>query len=140
MILLDTNIVSEVMKAAPSPAVVAWLNNQDAMTVFVSTITIAEIEYGLRLLPDGKRRSGLRGRFERFLTQAFEGRVRSFDQQATRLYGEIMGARRETGRPMTVPDGQIAAIARSQGDSIATRNVTVFTDCGLTIINPFEFS
>lgn len=95
MILLDTNVVSEVMRAAPSPAVLAWLNEQDSMTLFVSTVTIAEIEYGLRMLPDGKRRVGLRNRFEHFLAQAFAGRVRDFDSPAARSYGELMGGRRE---------------------------------------------
>jgi predicted nucleic acid-binding protein len=138
VILLDTNVVSEVMRVAPSPAVLAWLNEQDSTTLFVSTVTIAEIEYGLRVLPDGKRRVGLRDRFEQFLAQAFAGRVRDFDQDAARSYGEVMGARREMGRPMSVPDGQIAAVARSRGYAVATRNVADFEDCGLTLVNPFR--
>ena len=138
MILLDTNVLSELMRAAPSAAVLTWLNEQDATTVFVSAVTIAEIEYGLRLSPDGRRKSGLRTRFERFLALAFEGRIRDFDQAAARSYGEIMGGRREVGRPMSVPDGQIAAIARSRDDAVATRNVSDFVDCGLEVINPFE--
>ena len=137
MILLDTNVVSEVMRVAPSPAVLAWLNEQDSTTLFVSTVTIAEIEYGLRVLPDGKRRVGLRDRFEQFLAQAFAGRVCDFDQAAARSYGEVMGGRREIGRPMSVPDGQIAAIARSCGHAVATRNVADFEDCGLSLVNPF---
>ena len=138
MILLDTNVVSEVMRATPSPAVLAWLNGQDAATLFVSIVTVAEIEFGLRVLPDDNRRSGLRDRFEQFLLQAFEGRVRDFDQPAARSYGDIMGHRREIGQPMSVLDGQIAAIARSRGLAVATRNVPDFADCGLTIVNPFE--
>ena len=138
MILLDTNVVSELMRAAPSPAVLAWLNEQDAATLLVSTVTIAEIEYGLRVLPGGKRRVGLRDRFEQFLVQAFAGRVRDFDRTAARSYGEVMGGRREIGRPMSVPDGQIAAIARSRGYAVATRNVADFEDCGLSLVNPFE--
>lgn len=116
MILLDTNVVSEVMRAAPSRAVLAWQNDQDSVTLFVSTETIAEIEYGLRMLPDGKRRAGLRERFEQFLAQASAGRVRDFDQAAARSYGEVMVGRREIGRPLSVRDGRIAAIARSRGD------------------------
>ena len=137
MILLDTNVVSEVMRVAPTPAVLTWLNEQDSTTLFVSTVTIAEIEYGLRVLPDGKRRVGLRERFEHFLAQAFAGRVCDFDQAAARSYGEVMGGRREIGRPMSVPDGQIAAIARSRGYAVATRNVADFEDCGLSLVNPF---
>lgn len=138
MILLDTNVVSEMMRAVPSAQVLAWLNDQDATTVFVSTITVAEIEYGLRLLPDGRRRTGLRTRFEHFLRQAFEGRIPDFDHAAARSYGEVMGGRREMGRPMSVPDGQIAVIARSRDYAVATRNVSDFEDCGLAVINPFE--
>jgi predicted nucleic acid-binding protein len=126
------------MRATPSPAVLAWLNEQASATLFVSTVIIAEIEYGLRVLPDGTRRSGLRDRFEQFLEQAFEGRVRNFDQAAARSYGEVVGGRREIGRPMSVPDGQIAAIARSRGYAVATRNVDDFEDCGLTLVNPFR--
>ena len=137
MILLDTNVVSEVMRVAPSPAVLAWLNEQDSTTLFVSTVTIAEIEYGLRVLPDGKRRVGVRDRFEQFLAQAFAGRIRDFDQDAARSYGDVMGGRREIGRPMSVPDGQIAAIARSCGCAVATRNVADFEGCGLSLVNPF---
>ena len=136
--LLDTNIVSEVMRSAPSPTVLAWLNDQDASALFVSTVTIAEIEYGLRMLPDGRRRRGLRNRFEQFLVRAFAGRIRDFDQPAARSYGDIMGNRKEIGRPMSVPDGQIAAIACSRGLTVATRNVADFEDCGLTLVNPFE--
>lgn len=139
MILLDTNVVSEMMRAVPSPAVLAGLNGKDAATLFVSTVTIEQIELGLRVLPDGNRRSGLRARFEHFLAQAFEGRVRDFDQPAARNYGDIMGGRREIGRPLSVADGQIAAIARSQGLAVATRNVADCEICGLiTIVNPFE--
>ena len=138
MILLDTNVMSEVMRSAPSQSVLTWLNEQDAAALFVSTVTIAEIEYGLRVLPDGKRRRGLRNRFEQFLARAFVGRIHDFDQPAARSYGDIMGNRREIGRPMSVPDGQIAAIACSRGLAVATRNVADFEDCGLTLVNPFS--
>ena len=137
MILLDTNVVSEVMRVAPSPAVLAWLNDEDSAALFISTVTIAEIEYGLRVLPDGKRRTELRDRFEQFVARSFEGRIRDFDQAAARCYGDVMGGRKEIGRPMSVPDGQIAAIARSRSYSVATRNVADFVDCGLTLVNPF---
>jgi predicted nucleic acid-binding protein len=104
MILLDTNVVSEVMKSRPAEAVVAWLNGQESEKLCVSAITIGEIAYGLRILPDGKRRSGLRERFERFVTLAFDQRVLSFDEPAARIYGELMGDRKELGLPMSVPD------------------------------------
>ncbi|WP_406600455.1 type II toxin-antitoxin system VapC family toxin [Marinihelvus fidelis] len=106
----------------------------------LSAVTIGEIAYGLRILPDGKRRSGLRERFERFVALAFDQRVLSYDEPAARLYGELMGDRRELGLPMSVPDGQIAAIARRDHLAIATRNVLDFEHCGIEVINPFEFT
>ena len=137
MILLDTNVVSEVMKTRPAEAVVAWLNSQGSERLYVSTITIGEIAYGLRILPDGKRRFGLRERFERFVTLAFEQRVLSYDEPAARIYGELMGDRRELGLRMSVPDGQIAAIASLNHLAVATRNVVDFENCGIDVVNPF---
>ena len=138
MILLDTNVVSEVMKTRPAEAVVAWLNGQDSEKLHVSAITIGEIAYGLRVLPDGKRRSGLRERFERFVALAFDQRVLAYDESAARIYGELMGDRKELGLPMSVPDGQIAAIARLNHLAVATRNVLDFEHCGIDVLNPFE--
>jgi predicted nucleic acid-binding protein len=138
MILLDTNVVSEVMKTRPAEAVVVWLNGQDSEKLYVSAITIGEIAYGLRILPDGKRRSGLRERFERFVALAFDQRVVVYDESAARIYGEMMGDRKELGLPMSVPDGQIAAIARLNHMSVATRNVSDFENCGIEVINPFN--
>jgi len=137
MILLDTNVVSEVMKTQPAEAVVAWLNAQDSERLYVSAITIGEITYGLRILPDGKRRSGLRERFERFVVLAFDQRVLAYDESAARVYGELMGDRKELGLPMSVPDGQIAAIARLNHLAVATRNVLDFEHCGIDVLNPF---
>lgn len=138
MILLDTNVVSEVMKSRPAEAVVAWLNGQQSEKLYVSAITVGEIAYGLRILPDGKRRSGLRERFERFVALAFDHRVLAYDESAARIYGELMGDRKEFGFPMSVPDGQIAAIARRNHLAVATRNVQDFEHCGIEITNPFE--
>jgi len=138
MILLDTNVVSEVMKTQPVEAVVAWLNSQDSERLYVSAITIGEIAYGLRILPDGKRRSGLHERFERFVALAFDQRVLAYDESAARVYGELMGDRKELGLPMSVPDGQIAAIARLNHLAVATRNVLDFEHCGIDVLNPFE--
>ena len=138
MILLDTNVVSEVMKTQPAEAVVAWLNAQDSERLYVSSVTIGEITYGLRILPDGKRRSGLRERFERFVVLAFDQRVLAYDESAARVYGELMGDRKQLGLPMSVPDGQIAAIARLNHMAVATRNVLDFEHCGIDVLNPFE--
>jgi predicted nucleic acid-binding protein len=138
MILLDTNVVSEVMKTRPEEAVIAWLNGQDSEKLHVSAITIGEIAYGLHILPGGKRRSELRERFERFIALAFDQRVLAYDESAARICGELMGDRKELGAPMSVPDGQIAAIARLNHLAVATRNVLEFEHCGIDVLNPFE--
>ena len=138
MILVDTNVVSEIMKVAPAESVVNWLNSKKSSGLYVSTVTIGEIEYGLRILPAGKRRLQLNERFERFVSLAFAQRILAYDEASARAYGEVMGHRRELGRPISVPDGQIAAIARSNGFTVATRNISDFEDCGVELIDPFE--
>ena len=138
MILLDTNVISEVMKVAPSANVLKWLNDQSSSAVHVSTVTVGEITYGLRILPDGRRRHQLQEKFEQFIALAFAQRILGYDEAAARLYGEIMGLRKELGRPMSVPDGQMAAIARCHGLSVATRNAGDFEDCGVDLLNPFD--
>lgn len=138
MILLDTNVVSAVMAPTPQKTVIQWLDERDAATLYLSAITIAEITYGLRILPAGTRRRTLRGRFEEFVRRGFEQRVLVFDTAAAEQYAEVMGHRKEIGRPMSVPDGQVAAIARRHQLALATRNVRDFDACGLRIVNPFE--
>jgi len=137
MIVLDTNVVSEMMRPASAPAVLSWLNGQDVSRLFLTSITVGEIRYGLRVLPQGKRRRSLEDGFERIHAQAFAGRILVFDEAAALRYGEIMGRRKEIGRPLAILDGQIAAIAWSNGCSVATRNVQDFIECGVEVINPF---
>jgi hypothetical protein len=137
MIILDTNVVSEFMTSPPAPAVRAWLNDQDAATLYFTTISIGEIAYGLRAMPDGKRRALLAERFDRFVAQAFKSRILGFDEAAAHVYGELRAARRSMGRPMSAFDGQIAAIAAVNGCAVATRNVKDFEACGLELIKPF---
>jgi predicted nucleic acid-binding protein len=138
MILLDTNMVSEVMRLEPSKKVLSWLDSHSDGGLLISSITIAEICYGLRILPVGQRRQGLETRFEQFVGEGFAGRIIHFDEAAARTYAEIMGLRKEKGRPMSIPDGQIAAIARVNRLNLATRNITDFEDCGIGLINPFD--
>lgn len=138
MILLDTNVVSALMAPAPQASVLEWVDSQPTDTLYLSTITIAEIAYGLQTLPDGKRRRDLEERFRDFVAGGFAYRILPFDEKAAYLYGEIMGHRRKVGRPMSVLDGQIAAIARAHRLALATRNTRDFEDCGLEIRNPFE--
>ena len=135
---MDTNIISEMMNQAPSKNVLNWINNQNPLSLFVSTITIAEILYGLQIKPSGQRKNILSERFNLFIKKAFEQRVLSFNESAAVHYSEIMAYRKELGQPMSLPDGQIAAIARSKNLNVATRNIRDFTNCGLSLINPFD--
>ncbi len=138
MIILDTNIISEIMRQLPNEKVLAWLDKQEATDLFITAITIAEISYGLHVLPEGNRRSALEGSFNKAINEAFNNRVLTFDKAAGYHYGEIMSYRKSLGRPLGVCDGQIAAIARIHGFSLTTRNIKDFSDCHLELINPFE--
>lgn len=140
MIVLDTNVVAEMMKAFPAPAVVAWLNSRETSALFLTAVTIGEISFGLRILPRGRRRLLLEQGFERVVEEAFLGRILSFDEKAARRYGDVMGRRRKIGRPLSIPDGQIAAIACVHGGTVATRNVRDFVDCGVDVTDPFAFT
>jgi predicted nucleic acid-binding protein len=137
VILLDTNVVSEPMRARPDPAVIAWLNAQDAAQLFVSAITVAEVHFGIACLPEGRRRHRLRETFDDFLDQAFASRVLSFDAASAAIYGLIRAARRAQGRPISPLDAQIAAIAKENGLAVATRNVADFDGLDLMVHNPF---
>lgn len=133
MIALDTNVVSEFMTSPPASQVLDWLNAQDLTSLYLSTVTVAEIGYGLRAMPEGKRRRLLSKRFEQFINSVFNERVLSFDDRAARIY-----QRKEMGRPMSRFDGQMAAIARSRGFAVATRNIKDFEHCQIELINPFN--
>ena len=126
MILLDTNVISAVMAPKPLSALLNWLNENDTVSLYISTITVAEISYGLRVLPAGKRRRTLENRFESFIAKGFEQRMLNFDDSAARQYAEVMGYRKETGRPMGILDGQIAAIAHVSDLILVTVNVKDF--------------
>jgi len=138
MIILDTNIVSEFMTSPPSGDVLRWLNDQQVPSLYLTSITIAEISYGLSVLPMGKRRKLLDERFKLFVESGFEHRILSFNEYAAYIYGDLLAHRRKLGKPMSCFDGQIAAIARSKGFVIATRNIKDFQHCQLELINPFE--
>jgi toxin FitB len=138
MTLLDTNVLSELMKATPAPAVIAWMSLQPPDDLFISTISLAEILFGIELLPKGKRRDGLLQEAETTFRRDFAGRVLAFDEQAARMFGSIVAARRIHGRPIGIADGQIAAIARSHQASLATRDTGDFEGCGLRLVNPWE--
>ena len=137
MHLLDTNIVSEVMTSAPSLAVIRWLDGQNAADVYLSSITIAEIHYGLFAMPKGKKHNSLSQQFDEFIAAGFSHRILSFDDTAARRYGTLMAERKARGKPMSILDGQIASIALVHNLTIVSRNTKDFEECGLNIINPF---
>jgi toxin FitB len=140
MIILDTNVLAELMRPRPSPRVLAWVARQSPTELFTTTITEAEVFYGIELLSKGKRREGLLGAAEAIFTEDLAGRVFGFESDAARAFAEIAAHRRALGRPITHADAQIAAIAQVRGAKLATRNLADFEDCGLNVINPWNNS
>jgi predicted nucleic acid-binding protein len=138
MIILDTTVISEVMRAEPDPGVMLWLETQALRQLATTSINLAEIERGLARLPVGRRRRELEVKFARFLVRGFVGRVFDFDPAAADIYGDLVVTRERMGRPLEGFDGLIAAIARSRGMPLATRNVGDFEGCGIDVISPWE--
>lgn len=138
MILLDTNILSEVLRAAPEPRVLDWIGRQAASSLFVTTVTQAEILYGIAILDKGRRRDELAAVALLTFSEDFSGRLLAFDGDAATAFAEIAAARRGMGRPISQFDAQIAAIARSRGAILATRNSRDFEHCGIEIVDPWS--
>ncbi|MBV9237742.1 MAG: type II toxin-antitoxin system VapC family toxin [Xanthobacteraceae bacterium] len=138
MILLDTNVLSELMRPAPSVAVENWIGRQPVASIFISAITEAELRYGVALLPEGRRQVQLLAKIEAMLAEDFAGRILPFDSPAASAYADIAVTRRRLGRPMSQADAQIAAIASSRGASLATRNMDDFLDCGIDVVDPWQ--
>jgi predicted nucleic acid-binding protein len=137
VILLDTNVISELARPSPEPAVENFLRLQPPESVFTSAVCEAEIRYGLARLAPGRRREELTGRMLQFLADAFAGQVLPFDSTCAALYGEIRANREAAGRSITIADGMIAATARVHGAAVATRNITDFAGCGVELVNPW---
>ena len=137
MWVLDTNVVSETMRAAPRSDVIAWLDRRPARDLFVTAVTEAEIFIGIAMLPEGGRRRDLAAAAERAFGDTFAGRVLPFDSAAARVYAEIVAARRLAGRQVSMADGQIAAIAYARGMAVATRNLRHFRDMGADPVDPW---
>lgn len=136
MILLDTNVVSEAMKPEPHPSVRDWLDAQVAETLFLSSVTIAELMFGIGALPEGKRKANLAAALEGVL-ELFEARILSFDTAAARRYADLAVKARAAGRGFPTPDGYLAAIAASHRFAVASRDTSAFTAAGLTVIDPW---
>lgn len=138
--LLDTNVLSELLRSVPAPTVLAWFAAQPAETLFVSAVTQAEMLLGARLLPAGKRRGALEAALRAMFDEDFGSRILPFDSAAAAAYVDIVGSRRAAGRPISQFDAQIAAIARCRRARLATRNVADFEGCGVTIDDPWRSS
>lgn len=137
MTILDTNVLSEGIRPVPNPEVLSWLAAQPASRLFTTTITQAEILYGLELLPKGRRRADLESAAAKMFDVDFSGRILPFDIDAARMFAQIAASRRSAGYPITQSDAQIAAIARSRGATVATRNTRDFEHCGIVVVNPW---
>jgi toxin FitB len=138
MYLLDTNVLSELMRAAPSLAVLGWINSQAAHDLYTSAITRAEIELGIALLPAGKRRTNLATQAKAMFDEDFAGRCLPFDEKGASLYAALVAARTRQGLPISVEDAQIAAIGLNSHKTLVTRNTADFENIqGLNLLNPW---
>lgn len=137
MILLDTNVISAVMFPVPVPEVLDWLDRQPRSSIWTTSITIAEIVFGVHTMAHGKRRTALMAEFEGVL-QDLDYRIAAFDTEAAHHAAELMGTRHKAGRPRDWRDTMIAAIALAQHATLATRNTAHFEDAGIPLINPWS--
>ena len=137
MIVLDTNVLSEPLKTMPDPRVMEWLDHQSAETLFITTISRAELRIGVLRLPDGKRKSALAAQIERVL-DLFKDRTLNFDSAAADKLAEIAVRCEKIGKRATAPDAYVAACADARGFAVATRNVEHFETTGVRVINPWE--
>ena len=136
MIVLDTNVVSEAMKPEPTPSVHDWLDAQAAETLYLSSVTVAELLFGIGALPDGQRKRQLAETLDGLLS-LFDGRILPFDTDAARRYADLAVAARSAGKGFPTPDGYIAAIATAHGFAVATRDASAFKAAGVSIIDPW---
>ena len=138
MIILDTNVLSELMRPAPDPRVLSWVARQAVPDLFTTSICEAEILSGIEFLAPGKRKDTLMGAADRLFGEALIGRIFGFEGEAARTFSKIVAQRRRLGRPIGDADAQVAAIARVRGAMLATRNEQDFSDCGIQVVNPWS--
>lgn len=137
MIVLDTNVVSELMRPVPNPAVLAWVDAQSDQDLWLCSVVVSELLYGLARLPVGARRAQLTLAFEAMLKEEFAGRVLAFDLSAAVVYADLVAARERDGQPVSMADAQIAATCLAHGAQLATRNVRHFEGLGVSFLNPW---
>ena len=138
MIVLDTNVISELARKVPDPGVLSWLDSLEVSGVATTAITAAELRYGVARLPDGHRKRELTVVIRGILTEDFHGRVLPFDGRASARYADIVTGRERSGKPIGVAAAQIAAICRDLGAILATRNTADFEETGIELINPWR--
>jgi predicted nucleic acid-binding protein len=138
VIVLDTNVISELARKVPDPRVLSWLDSLDASDVATTAVTAAELRYGVARLPDGHRKRELTAVIRGILTEDFAGRVLPFDERASVRYADIVAGRERSGQPIGVADAQIAAICRDSGAILATRNNPDFEKTGIELIDPWK--
>lgn len=136
MIILDTNVLSALMRTAPEAKVVAWLDNQPRDSVWITSITALEVRFGLQILPTGKKRTALFQAFDSLL-ETIKHRIAAFDTDAAESAADLMARRQRAGRPVELRDTMIAGIALARRAALATRNVTHFADAGISIVDPW---
>lgn len=137
MIILDTNVISEPMKLRGDPAVQAWLDRQEAETLYITTTSLSELLVGIELVPAGKRRASLAASLTRLMERLFGPRILPFDQRAAIAYASVVGWTRAAGYTISVADAQIAAIALVTGFTVATRDIDPFAAAKIPIVNPW---
>ena len=138
MIILDTNVISELARQVPDSGVLAWLDSLEISEVATTAVTAAELRYGVARLPEGHRKRELTVMIREILTEDFHGRVLPFDERASVRYADIVTGRERTGRPIGVADGQIAAICRDLGATLATPNTADFEETGIELLDPWK--
>jgi predicted nucleic acid-binding protein len=138
VILLDTNVVSEPLKLNPDPAVVAWIDAQVIETLYLSTVSVTELRYGIAVLPDGKKKESLRASLDERILPLFESRILPFDMEAAEICSELRARARAAGQSIGTPDSYIAGIAAAKRLTVATRDTQPFEATGVTVINPWK--
>jgi predicted nucleic acid-binding protein len=138
VIVLDTNVISALMRSEPDPLVVAWLDGLPPESIWTTSVTVFEVRLGLEILPAGQRRLQLEEAFTKALEEDFEGRVLPFDQVAAQAAGRIAAERRRVGRTVEIRDIQIAGIVNVRKATLATRNIRHFEGCGLMLVDPWS--
>jgi predicted nucleic acid-binding protein len=138
MIVLDTNVVSEPLRPAGEAVVLAWLDRQNIETLFLTTISLAELRYGVAVLPDGRRKDGLGAALEKRVIALFGPRILAFDREAASAYAVIRAQAKRVGKAIAAADGYIAAIAAARGFAVATRDTAPFVAAGIRVLNPWE--